>query len=97
MVMRLVMFSLLLWLMGCAAPSSHFHGIHPVRVTVEGSTFDLRQRGTLVEAVRVNPQYAPRLGPLRDRARRAMALASGCDVDWVMGDQAVLVGRLSCP
>jgi hypothetical protein len=95
--MRPVMIAVCLMLMGCAAPSSHFQGIDPVRVTVEGSTFDLRQRGTLVEAVRVNPQYAPRLGPLRHRARRAMAFASGCDVKWVMGDQAVLLGRLNCP
>ncbi|MBE1295147.1 hypothetical protein [Phycobacter azelaicus] len=95
--MRAVIIALCCLPMGCAVSSSHFQGIEPVRVTVEGSTFDLRRRGTLVEAIRVNPQYAPRLGPLRQRASRAMALASGCDVDWVMGDQAVLLGRLSCP
>ncbi|MDE4132949.1 hypothetical protein PXK00_07495 [Phaeobacter sp. QD34_3] len=94
--MRVPTIAVSLLLMGCAAPSTHFQGIEPVRVTVEGSSFDLRQRGTLIEAVRINPEYAPRLGPLRDRARRAMAASSGCRVRWVMGDQALLLGRLDC-
>ncbi len=94
--MRVIRTLLCLVLAGCAAPSLHFKGIAPTRVTVEGSTFDLRRRGSLVEAVRLNPQYAPRLGPIRQRARRAMAETSGCRVVWVMGDQAVLLGRLDC-
>lgn len=95
--MRVLSLLCILLVAGCDTPSAHFRGIPPARITVEGSTFDVRQRGTLVEAVRINPQYAPRLGPLRHRARRAMAASTGCRVLWVSGDQAVLVGRLSCP
>lgn len=81
---------------GCNAPSPMFHGLPAERVTVAGSVFEVRRRGDLAEAVRVNRQYAPRLGPLGARAGQAMERASGCPVDWVLGDQAVMLGRLDC-
>ena len=80
----------------CDTASPHFRGQAVQRITVEGSVFEVRLRGSLAEAVRVNPQYAPRLGPIRNRAQRAMEMASGCPVRDVLGDQAVLVGRLDC-
>ena len=86
----------LMLLAACGAPSPHFHGIAPRQVTVEGSLFEVRRRGNLAEAIRLSPEYAPRLGPIEDRARRAMALATGCHVEWVLGDQALLLGRLDC-
>ena len=48
------------------------------------------------EAVRLNPQYAPRLGPIGDRAAFAMAQVSGCRVTGVLGDQVVITGVLDC-
>jgi hypothetical protein len=58
----------------------HFRGLQATTVTVDGSTFDVRVRGELAEAIRTNSEYAPRFGPIRERAGRAMALVSGCEV-----------------
>lgn len=66
------------------------------RVTVDGSTFDVRLRDGHAEAIRINPQYAPRFGPIKERARRAMAQVSGCEVRKITGDQAQAFGVLKC-
>lgn len=92
----LVVVSLVI-LAGCNAPTGYFRAVPPTRIAVNGSVFDVRARGTLAEAVRVNPQYAPRFGPIRTRAGLAMALISGCSVSHVLGDQARALGRLDCP
>lgn len=86
----------MLALTGCATPSPHFRGVPVTRVEVDGSVFDVRIRDNLAEAVRVNPQYAPRFGPIRARAGFAMAQVSGCRVLTVSGDQAMATGTLSC-
>ncbi|KIN73979.1 hypothetical protein [Sulfitobacter guttiformis] len=65
-------------------------------MTVDGSTFDVRVRGELAEAIRTNSEYAPRFGPIRERAGRAMELVSGCEVREVRGDQAQATGILRC-
>jgi hypothetical protein len=65
-------------------------------VTIEGSTFDVRVRDNLAEAIRVNTEYAPRFGPIRQRASIAMAQVSGCEVKDISGDQALAKGRLKC-
>lgn len=83
-------------LSACNGPSPHFRGAEPVRVSIDGSTFDVRVRGNLAEAARVNPQYAPRLGPIGARAGRAMAQVSGCRVEHVIGDAALILGLLNC-
>ena len=83
-------------LASCVSETRHFRGVDPLRMTVDGSSFDIRLRGNLAEAIRVNPQYAPRLGPLRARAGFAMAQVSGCQVTGVLGDQSVLTGILDC-
>lgn len=83
-------------LMACNAPSPHFRGVPATRVTVDGSVFDVRVKGNLAEAIRVNAQYAPRFGPIRSRAAFAMAQVSGCKVTRVDGDQALATGKLSC-
>lgn len=87
---------LLLLLAACDTPSRHFHGVDPMRIEVDGSQFDVRVRGQLAEAIRVNPEYAPRFGPIRGRAAFAMARASGCVVREVSGDQALALGKLEC-
>lgn len=74
----------------------HFQDLPATRVTVDDSMFDVRVRGELAEALRINPQYAPRMGPLRARAALAMAQVSGCEVVRVLGDQAQMTGELSC-
>ena len=95
-VMRVGLSVLLCGLLACNTPSPYFQGLTAQRVTVEGSTFDVRVRGRLAEAIRVNPQYAPRLGPIEGRAAVAMQLVSGCEVSKVTGDQALLLGQLDC-
>lgn len=93
---RVLLPSLALLSASCNLPSVEYRGITPKRVTVQGSVFDVRQRGNRAEAIRINPQYAPRFGPIRDRAGLAMALVSGCRAVSVTGDQAQAFGRLDC-
>ncbi len=83
-------------LAACNTAGPHFRGLPATQVTVDGSTFDVRVRGELAEAMRVNMQYAPRFGPIRDRAGGAMAMVSGCRVKDVRGDQALATGVLDC-
>ncbi len=84
------------FLAACNSAGSHFRGLPATTVTVDGSTFDVRVRGDLAEAIRTNSEYAPRFGPIRERAERAMALVSGCEVKDVRGDQAQATGILRC-
>ncbi|WP_170400799.1 hypothetical protein [Ruegeria arenilitoris] len=86
----------LLVLAACSAGTSYFRDVPATRIAVNGSVFDVRVRGELAEAVRVDTQYAPRLGPIRDRAGLAMAQVSGCPILDVLGDAAVTVGVLGC-
>lgn len=85
-----------LLLAACNTPGPHFRGLPATRVTVEGSTFDVRVRDRLAEALRINPEYAPRFGPIQDRAGVAMQQVSGCRVTEVRGDQALATGLLDC-
>lgn len=81
---------------GCNTAGPHFRGLPATRITIEGSTFDVRVREDLAEALRVNSEYAPRFGPIRRRAGLAMAHVSGCKVKEVRGDQALTTGLLDC-
>lgn len=95
MKVSLSLLSLLL-LLACNTPGPHFRGLPATRVTIDGSVFDVRVRGEMAEAMRVNVQYAPRFGPIRERAGRAMAQVSNCRVEKVLGDQALATGVLDC-
>ena len=83
-------------LAACNTAGPHFRGLPATTVTVDGSTFDVRVNGRLAEALRTNPEYAPRFGPIRHRAAKAMELVSGCTVKEVRGDQAQATGLLDC-
>lgn len=87
---------LLIGLAGCAAPGPDFAHAPAARVTVAGSVFDIRVHGRKAQAIRVNRQYAPRLGPIGARAAWAMNAVTGCDVNKLRGDAAVLIGTLRC-
>lgn len=80
----------------CNRAGPHFRDVPATRVTVDGSTFDVRVKPRLAEAIRVNPEYAPRLGPIEGRAAMAMAVVSGCDVVQILGDAALTTGVLDC-
>lgn len=77
-------------------PGLEFAQVKPTRVSVDGSVFDVRVVARQAQAIRVNRQYAPRLGPIGARAVLAMQQVSGCDVVRLKGDAALLVGRLRC-
>ena len=94
--MRGFIMSLSVALAACNTPTTPFRGAVAQRISVEGSTFDVRLRGDLAEAIRINMQYAPRLCPIEGRAATAMALVSGCRVTRVTGDQALMLGQLDC-
>jgi hypothetical protein len=94
-MIRVLLLSLFL-LSACNTAGPEFAGIAPTRVTVDGSAFDVRVAGERAEALRVNPQYAPRFGPIRARAAFAMAQVSGCRVLKIEGDQAQATAVLSC-
>ena len=94
--MRRLILPFLLFRPACDGGSPHFMGIEPTYVTVDGSTFAVRVKGNLAEAVRTNMQYAPRMGPIGDRAARAMEQVSGCAVRDIRGDQALILGTLDC-
>lgn len=90
------MLGLCLILVACNGPTPHFHKSAVTRVTVEGTVFDVRVRGNMAEAQRISHEYAPRFGPIRQRAGYAMAHVSGCRVIEVLGDQALATGVLAC-
>ncbi len=94
--MRYVMIIIALMLAACGGPTPYFRGIPASTVTVEGSTFDVRRKGDLAEAIRTNSQYAPRMGPIARRAELAMEQVTGCRVSEIRGDQAVILGKLDC-
>lgn len=94
--MRLLLPLLLLLLAACGQPDPYFRHSAATRVVVLGDTFDVRLRGRLAEAVRRNPQYAPRLGPIGPRAAYAMQQVSGCKVTEIRGDAAMVIGLLDC-
>ncbi len=94
-MLRLLVIPIVL-LSACGTPGPYFRSAPVTRIAVDGSVFDVRVRGDLAEAIRMNVQYAPRFGPIRARAAFAMAKASGCRVTEVRGDQAVATGILAC-
>lgn len=92
----MILFAASMLLAACNTPGPHFRGLPAQQVTVQGSTFDVRVRGEVAEAIRINAEYAPRFSPIRERAAIAMAQVSGCKVKDVRGDQALATGLLDC-
>ncbi|MGB7240748.1 MAG: hypothetical protein WBC93_01510 [Sulfitobacter sp.] len=94
--MKYFTFAICAVLAACNTAGPHFRGLPATQVTVDGSTFDVRVRDDLAEALRVNVEYAPRFGPIAGRAKQAMEQVSGCAVTEVRGDQAMATGLLDC-
>ncbi len=81
---------------GCNTPGPAFRGIDPVRISVGKSTFDVRVDGTRAQAIRLNPEWAPRREAVAPRAVAAIEKVSGCTAARLDGDQVVIVARLDC-
>lgn len=91
------LFMSLLIVSACAVPAPHFMGAEPVRAEVQGSRFVMRRNGKLVEVIRVNREWAPRLSEqLGRRAEIAVERAYGCPVKTIRGDAALMIARLKC-
>ncbi len=80
----------------CNTPGPAFRGIEPTRITVGGSTFDVRVDDTRAEAIRLNTQWAPRLGAVAPQGVAAIERVSGCRVRRLDGDAALMTARLDC-
>ena len=87
-----------LTLMSCSSPGGRFRGVEPVRVTVEGSEFDVYVLGDEVRAIRMNFEMLPTLAVIGPRAVIAMERVTGCRVvnGSFFGDQAMADARVSC-
>jgi hypothetical protein len=91
------MLLLLVVLAGCDTPGPGFRGVAPVRVSLGESDFDVRVKGLRAEAIRTNMQWAPRMAATAPQGVAAIeAAASGCRVDTLTGDQAMMQARLDC-
>ncbi|MFY0680786.1 MAG: hypothetical protein JXR13_09465 [Thalassovita sp.] len=77
-------------------PSPEFSGLAPTRIEVEGSLFDVRVKDAKAEAIRLNPEYAPRLGKIGLRAGVAIEAVSGCTVTRIDGDAAMVRAKMRC-
>ena len=93
------MFRLLLSLLvlgACGTPSPEFFGIAPVRIKMGASVFDIRVAGRRAEAIRLNAKPAMRLSSVGVPAVLAIERVSGCRVDRLRGDQALMWATLDC-
>jgi hypothetical protein len=85
-------------LAACNTASPGFMGVEAQTVTVDGSTFDVRRKGSLVEVIRTNRELVLSLGGIIPRATEAVVTATGCtpkDGTW-SGDPAVMRVRVDC-
>ena len=80
----------------CNTPGPAFRGTEATRITVAGSTFDVRVDGPRAEAIRVNMQWAPRLDAVAPQGVAAIERVSGCRVRKLDGDAALMTARLDC-
>lgn len=81
---------------GCDTPAPEFWGIKPQRITVQGVAFDVRIAAKRAEAIRLNRQWAPRLGAAAPQAVAAIEQVSGCRVRALDGDAARMSAWLDC-
>lgn len=89
---------LVLLLAGCSSPSLKFMNIEPVRVSVEGSIYDVYSNGSEVQAIRVNRELLPSKAKAIVRMVMAIEQATGCTVvpTSVDGDQALVKAKIRC-
>lgn len=93
-----VLSTIFLVLLSCSSPGRRFNTVEPVRVSVEGSIFDVYVLGKDVRAIRLNFEMLPTMPVIGPRAVIAMERASGCRVidGSFSGDQAMADAWISC-
>ncbi|MEX5730067.1 hypothetical protein Ga0609869_003420 [Rhodovulum iodosum] len=88
--------ALCLGLGACDSPGPGFAHIPARPVTVDGSSFAVRQRGEDVQAIRLNRE---RRAGVMTRGVQAMERTTGCRVraGTLKGDPALMTARVLCP
>ena len=71
-------------------------GVPAQRISVDGSTFDVRQDGAAAQALRVNHQWPARRDVVFPRAGAAIRAVTGCKLRRMTGDVAMVRASLSC-
>ena len=88
--------TLILALAGCNGPGPGFDEVEATRIAVGPSRFDVRVKGARAEAIRLNPEPAPRLAAVAPRGVAAIEKVSGCRVRRLEGDAALMRAWLDC-
>ncbi|KJS43015.1 MAG: hypothetical protein VR71_12185 [Roseovarius sp. BRH_c41] len=96
MLVRGLTLFLIIALVGCNSPGPAFQTLTPQRITIGHSAFDVRIAGTRAQAMRVSPEWAPRLAAVAPRGVAAIEAVSGCRVARLWGDAAVMEAQLDC-
>lgn len=86
----------LVFLGACNTAGPGFHGIHATRASAGGSDFLIRKRGNAAEVMRISPEAFPRFEAVAERGALATQQVTGCTVDWVQGDPAMMHMGLAC-
>ena len=81
---------------GCNTPGAGVMGVPAQRISVDGSTFDVRQDGDVAQALRINHQWPARRDVVFPRAAAAIRAVTGCKVRRMTGDVAMIRASLSC-
>lgn len=93
-----VIFCIFIVLISCSSATRKFSGIDPVRVTIEGSVFDVYVNGNEAQIIRMNFEVLPDFATMAARAISAMEKVTGCRVVCTSfsGDQAMATARIKC-
>ncbi len=89
----------LLILAACDSPHPAFNAVQRQTITVQGSTFQIRIRNDIAEAIRTNFEFNPKSRAIFPKATKAIEMVSGCKVvpDSMEGDPALVRARIDCP
>jgi len=83
-------------LAACNMAPHGYQGAPVTRVSVNGSVFDVRQRGDKAVAIRVNSEWPSRREVAMPRAMLAIKMATQCRVIRADGDPSAPEARLDC-
>ena len=85
-------------LAACDSPHPAFNAMQRQTITVQGSTFQVRIRSDIAEAIRTNFEFNPKSRAVFPKATKAIEIASGCKVvpGSMEGDPALVRARIDC-
>ena len=91
-------FASLILLAACDMGGPGFRGVDPMRVSIDGSQFSVRQADGRVEVLRTNSEIAFQRQGMTAKMVQAIELTTGCTLveGSLRGDQVQATGRLKC-